>query len=233
MNAASTPSTRTTGAKRAPGSPGRRAAVDPSTAVRLDREPHDVRADRRVGVGLPGQGVGPGANVASLVQRTLLVPIPIRTASSRTRARRSRLKCTAAAIASLDTWSDRHEQRPVAGEPLRGTPDGQRGDRRRSRTPGERNARNGTESGEAPEGSAQQPPPRERPEHASIGSPGSGGPAVSEEDSPPESSSRAFTCPLRARSCDRRGGRRSPGVRGCAVEHDGAGVRLLEDTVSV
>ena len=96
VNAASTPSTRTTGALTLAGEAGRlppymRRPPFASTVSRMTYEPTGVSVGGR-----HARAWCPGRSVASVVQRTSLRLIPIRTASRRTRARRSRSNTTRA-----------------------------------------------------------------------------------------------------------------------------------------
>ena len=156
---------RRKGARRRRGPP---RAVDPSTAVRLDREPHDVRPDGRVHWGSPRQGMGPRgerrvlrpANVAPVdphphgVESDTGAPIEVE----------EHLRD----VASLDSRGDGDEQRPVAGEPLGGAANAQRRHARRRDTPPERLAGEQPDRREAPEGGAQKPPSGDCLEHVSM-----------------------------------------------------------------
>ena len=103
MNAASTPSTRTTGAPARSGVTGRRRRTHgasrclppPSGASRTSRRACRWPASTAARAG-PARASPPSSTV------TRLRPMPVRTASSRTRARRSSWKSTAARVAPVD-----------------------------------------------------------------------------------------------------------------------------------
>ena len=148
--------------------------VDASAALGLDREPHDVRADRRVGRGLPGEPVRAARAERRLAdQRTLLGRSPSRTASRRTRAA-ARARRGRARRPALDPGRDRHEQRPVAREPLRGAAHGDPLARARASranpTPG-----NSPSAPTAPAATRRRAPPCESRSHRLNGTRGVGG----------------------------------------------------------
>ena len=156
------------GRVRPVGRGGTASAVDAPSAVGLDGEPHDVRADRRVGRGPPGDRVR-AARERDLAGPAHLAPVDPRPDCVQADARLAlQVEEHARDVPTLDAGGDRHEQRPVAREPLRCAAHGQCGQPGRAVPLRNRCAGEHTECGETPDGGAQQPPSSERLEHSGI-----------------------------------------------------------------
>ena len=158
-NAASTPSTRTTGAPARSGRDGPPPAVDaPPALAAVDRQPHHVGADRSVRRGTPRQLMRSGA------ERRRLGPPRLRAADSR--AHRLELHARAALeledhagfVASLDSRSDGDEHLPIADEGLLRPADAEPGCKRDERIAGESAPRDEPEPCESSEPGAQELP---------------------------------------------------------------------------
>ena len=147
---------------------GPSSSVDAPAALGLHGEPHDVGADRRVGCRPPGDRVR-AARERDLAGPAHLAPVDPRADGVQAHARLAlQVEEHPRDVPSLDARCDRHEQRPVAREPLRGAAHGQCGQPGGAISLREGCTREHTECGEPSDGGAQQPPSTERLEHSGI-----------------------------------------------------------------